>query len=194
MSAFACCFWWFLLGLLLGWLLNWLLQKFMGKNGSSNSGSGGNSYNGSAHASNAYSGSSAGSTSTSGSVGAGTLGAAAAGATAANLMSAGADKALALAAGFRIKGNHDLEIIEGIGPKIAGLFTEHGAGTFDKVMKMSVPEMLAILEKGGPRFKLANPGSWAQQAKLCYENRWAELQTMQDSLSAGVDKSDNSNA
>lgn len=170
MSAFACCFWWFLLGLLLGWLLNWLLQKFMGKDDSGSSGSGGNNYNGSAHASNAYSGSGTAS---------GTL---------------GADKALALAAGFKIKGNDDIEVIEGIGPKIGDLFRENGAGSFDKIMHLSVPAMNAILEKGGSRFKLANPGTWAQQAKLCYENRWTELRDLQDNLTAGINKSDSSNA
>lgn len=189
MSAFACCFWWFLLGLLLGWLLNWLLQKFMGKDDSGSSGSGVNNYNGSAHASNAYSGSGTASGTALGSVGA-----AAASATAAHLMSGGADKALALAAGFKIKGNDDIEVIEGIGPKIGDLFRENGAGSFDKIMHLSVPAMNAILEKGGSRFKLANPGSWAEQAKLCYENRWTELRDLQDNLTAGIDKSDSSNA
>jgi predicted flap endonuclease-1-like 5' DNA nuclease len=175
MSAFACCFWWFLLGLLLGWLLNWLLSKWTRKDDSGSSG--GNNYNVPSHASQALSGAV--------NTGAVNIGA---------VTAIGASVALAAASGFKIKGNHDLEVIEGIGPKIAGLFTEHGAGTFDKVMNLSVPEMLAILEKGGSRFKLANPGSWAEQAKLCYENRWAELQMLQDSLSAGVNKSDSSSA
>jgi hypothetical protein len=171
MSALACCFWWFLAGLLLGWLLNWLLQKFMGKDDSS--GSGGNSYNAPNQASNVYSG------------GAGA-------ANTANVVK-GASVSLAAAAGFKIKGNHDIEIIEGIGPKIGDLFRENDAGTFDKVMNLSVPQMNAILEKGGARFKLANPSTWAEQAKLCYENRWNELQTLQESLSAGIDKSNSSN-
>lgn len=173
MSALACCFWWFLAGLLLGWLLNWLLSKFMGKDDSSGTGSGGsggNSYNASSQASHAYSGSTGG---------------ASVNATVAK----GASIALAAAAGFKIKSNDDIEIIEGIGPKIGDLFRENGAGSFDKVMKLSVADMNAILEKGGSRFKLANPSTWAEQARLCYENRWSELQTLQDKLSAGVDKS-----
>ena len=171
MSAFACCFWWFLLGLLLGWLLNWLLSKWTRKDDS-------------------------GSGSTSGSVSGvvGAVGAAATGATATHLMSGGADKSLALAAGFRIKGNDDLEVIEGIGPKIAGLFKDSGTHTFAQLAALSQAQMHKVLENGGSRFKLANPSTWAQQAQLCHENRWAELQTLQDNLSAGVDKSDNSNA
>jgi predicted flap endonuclease-1-like 5' DNA nuclease len=186
MSALACCFWWFLAGLLLGWLLNWLLSKLMGKDSSGGgSSSGTNTYNASSQASNGYSVGTV-----SGAAGTALAGAAAAGAgTAKALMPGGADVALAAAAGFKLKGANDLEVIEGIGPKIAGLFNENGVTTFAQVSGMSVPAMNAILEKGGSRFKLANPGTWAEQARLCYENRWSELQALQDSLSAGVDKS-----
>jgi predicted flap endonuclease-1-like 5' DNA nuclease len=176
MSAFACCFWWFLLGLLLGWLLNWLLSKWTRKDDSGNSGSG------SAH--------------TSGSMGA--AGAAAAGVaagTANHLMSgSGADVAKAAAAGFKIRGNDDLEIIEGIGPKIAGLFRDSGTRTFAQLAALSLADMHKVLENGGSRFKLANPGSWAQQARLCHENRWSELKTLQDGLDGGVVTSDSHNA
>lgn len=179
MSALACCFWWFLAGLLLGWLLNWLLSKFMGKDSSGGgSSSGSNTYNTSSPTSNAYSS------------GAALAGAAAVGTGAAKAeMSGGADVAKAAAAGFKLKHANDLEIIEGIGPKIAGLFNDNGVTTFAQVCSMSVPSMNAILEKGGSRFKLANPSTWAEQARLCHENRWSELLALQDSLTAGVDKS-----
>jgi predicted flap endonuclease-1-like 5' DNA nuclease len=174
MSALACCFWWFLAGLLLGWLLNWLLSKFMGKDSSGGgSSSGTNSYNATSQASNAYAGMAAG---------------AGAGAATA-VMSGGVDLTKAALAGFKLKHANDLEIIEGIGPKIAGLFNENGVTTFAQVSGLSVTSMNSILEKGGARFKLANPGTWAEQARLCHENRWSELQALQDSLTAGVDKS-----
>jgi hypothetical protein len=51
-----------------------------------------------------------------------------------------------------------------------------------------------VLENGGSRFKLANPGTWAQQARLCHENRWSDLKTLQDALDGGVDTSDSHNA
>jgi len=160
MSSLSCCFWWFLLGLIAGWLLNWLLQRWTRKD---DSGSGTGSASHSTYSSAAKT-------------------------TAPNTLM-GASVAAAAAAGFKIKGNDDLEIIEGIGPKIAELFRDNGVSTFDKVMNMSVSEMQAILEKGGPRFKLANPGTWAEQARLCHENRWTELRALQDHLTAGVDKS-----
>jgi predicted flap endonuclease-1-like 5' DNA nuclease len=197
MSAFACCFWWFLLGLLLGWLLNWLLSKWTRKD---DSGSGGNSYNAPSHASNAYSGSAGGSTS-------GSMGGSANGTTGGSVSSnmgaaglaalaavAGADVAKAAAAGFKIRGNDDLEAVEGIGPKISGLFKDNGVNTFGQLSAMSVAEMNVILEKGGSRFKLANPGTWAKQALLCHENRWVELRALQDDLTAGIDKSAGSTA
>ena len=102
----------------------------------------------------------------------------------------GADITAAALAGFSIKGNDDLPIIEGIGPKISELLKSNGVTTFDKLSRMSVLEISAILDSGGARFKLANPGSWAQQARLCHENRWAELKTLQDELYAGVDTKD----
>ena len=182
MSAFACCFWWFLLGLLLGWLLNWLLSKWTRKDDSGSSGFGGNTYNGAgshvthqapSQASHVYTGG---------------------GSSAAAVVSTGASVALAAAAGFKIRGNDDLEVIEGIGPKIAGLFRESGTHTFAQLAALSQADMHKVLENGGSRFKLANPGSWAQQARLCDENRWIELKTLQDALDGGVASSDSHNA
>jgi predicted flap endonuclease-1-like 5' DNA nuclease len=179
MSAFACCFWWFLLGLLLGWLLNWLLSKWTRKDDSGSSG----------HASGAVGNVRAAAAGVGAAATATTVGAAS------HLMSgSGADVAKAAAAGFKIRGNDDLEIIEGIGPKIAGLFRDSGTRTFAQLAGLSLAEMHKVLENGGSRFKLANPGSWAQQARLCHENRWSELRTLQDALDGGVDTSDSHNA
>jgi predicted flap endonuclease-1-like 5' DNA nuclease len=99
----------------------------------------------------------------------------------------GIDVAAAAAAGVSVKGPDDIIIIEGIGPKIKELFNQNGITTFAQIAGMSVAEMSAILDKGGPRFKLANPGSWAQQAKLAQENRWVEFKKLQDELYAGVE-------
>jgi len=96
------------------------------------------------------------------------------------------DMAAAKAAGITVKGADDLEVIEGIGPKICSLFHAAGFKTFYQVSNMSIPQMSKILDDAGPRFKLANPETWAQQAKLAAHNQWAELKTLQDSLTAGV--------
>jgi len=101
---------------------------------------------------------------------------------------AGINLAAAKAAGFVIKNADDLTVIEGIGPKINDLFKAAGLKTFAQVAKASVPQMRAILDKGGSRYRIANPGTWAQQAALAAGNKWTELKKLQDALSAGLKK------
>jgi predicted flap endonuclease-1-like 5' DNA nuclease len=96
------------------------------------------------------------------------------------------DVAAAKLAGITVKGADDLEVIEGIGPKICGLFHAAGFITFAQVSRLSVAQMSKILDDAGPRFRLANPETWAQQAHLAATNQWAALKTLQDDLTAGV--------
>ena len=98
----------------------------------------------------------------------------------------GIDYAAARAAGYVLTGPENLEIIEGIGPSIAHLLRSSGVGTFAKLAAMTVPSLKAILDKGGPRFRTANPQTWAEQAALAVANRWAELRRLQDALDAGL--------
>lgn len=101
----------------------------------------------------------------------------------------GIDYAAARAAGYLITGPDNLEIIEGIGPSIARLLRGNGINSFSKLASMTVASLLDILQKGGTRFALANPETWAQQAALAAANRWADLRSLQDSLDAGVRRS-----
>jgi predicted flap endonuclease-1-like 5' DNA nuclease len=96
------------------------------------------------------------------------------------------DLVAAKAAGFSVKGADDLQVIEGIGPKICALFHAAGHKTFTQVSKLSIADMAALLDHAGARFKLANPETWAQQAALAAHNQWADLRVLQDSLTAGV--------
>lgn len=98
------------------------------------------------------------------------------------------DLAAAKAAGFAIKKADDLTVIEGIGPKINDLFKENGVQTFAQLAEQTVPQMRAILDKGGARYRIANPSTWAQQAALAAKNQWAALKTLQDELSGGIKK------
>jgi predicted flap endonuclease-1-like 5' DNA nuclease len=95
------------------------------------------------------------------------------------------DVAGAKAAGFHLEGPDDLEIVEGIGPKIAQLLRQHGVTTFVQLASASPAEISAILEKGGPNFRIANPGTWPEQASYCVRNDWAGLRELQDRLTAG---------
>ncbi len=95
------------------------------------------------------------------------------------------DVAAAKAAGFDLKGPDDLEAVEGIGPKIAQLLRQHGIATFIQLASASPAEISAILQRGGPDFRIANPGTWPEQAGYCVRNDWAGLKKLQDRLTAG---------
>jgi len=77
----------------------------------------------------------------------------------------------------------DLEVVIGIGPKIAKLLMNRGITTW-KSLSESVPNYLeAILhEDGGERFRIHNPASWPQQARLLHEGRWDEFRELRDRL------------
>ncbi len=95
------------------------------------------------------------------------------------------DVASARAAGFDMKGPDDLEVVEGIGPKIGQLLRQHGVTTFVQLASASPAEIAAILQRGGPDFRIANPGTWPEQAGHCLRNDWAGLKRLQDRLTAG---------
>lgn len=197
MSAFGCCIWWFVLGILLGWLLNYWLCKCKNKSQGDE-----NKYTPPpAPAPVAKVAETTASVAASAPVKAEkpapvkkaaptkkvTPKKAAAKPKAAPKKVA-IDLAAAKAAGIKIKSADDLTVIEGIGPKINELFKNNGLKTFDQVAGAKVSEMRAILDKGGARFRIANPSTWAKQAKLAATNKWTALKKLQDDLSGGIEK------
>ncbi len=89
--------------------------------------------------------------------------------------------------GFKpqVKGHDNLEIIEGIGPKIAEVFAKEGIATFASLAAATPETLHGILAKAGSRFAMANPGTWPEQAALAAQGRWAELAALQKALNAG---------
>jgi predicted flap endonuclease-1-like 5' DNA nuclease len=79
----------------------------------------------------------------------------------------------------------DLTRIEGIGPKIAGLLNEAGILNYAQLAAAPVDRLVEVLRAAGSRYAMANPGSWPQQAGLAAEEKWEELDALQDQLSAG---------
>ncbi|WP_276388800.1 hypothetical protein [Eudoraea chungangensis] len=69
----------------------------------------------------------------------------------------------------------DLKIVEGIGPKIEGLFHNYDIRTWQELSLTSVKKCQDVLDSGGDRFKVHDPASWPMQAKMCYEGKWKEL-------------------
>ncbi len=77
----------------------------------------------------------------------------------------------------------DLTIIEGIGPKISGWLNEAGITTFAQLAATPPEKIEEILLNAGHR--IANPGTWPEQAALAAAGPWAELNIMQDNLHGG---------
>jgi hypothetical protein len=78
----------------------------------------------------------------------------------------------------------DLTRIEGIGPKISGLLQQAGISTFSDLAETSVGRLQSILSDAGLS-ALADPGSWAEQARLAAEGQWERLATLQEKLKGG---------
>lgn len=94
---------------------------------------------------------------------------------------AGAAKAVY---GKKIK-QDDLTVVEGIGPKISGLFHDHDVKTWKALSECSVEKCQQVLDSGGERYKIHRPGTWPEQAKLAYQGKWEELKKWQDQLDGG---------
>jgi predicted flap endonuclease-1-like 5' DNA nuclease len=95
------------------------------------------------------------------------------------------DLAAARAAGFDIKAEDDLKVVEGIGPKIEQLLHAQGIRTFAQLAQTPVARLQEILDAAGPHYRIADPGTWPEQSLLCARNEWTALKTLQDSLTAG---------
>lgn len=94
---------------------------------------------------------------------------------------AGAAKAVL---GKKIK-QDDLTVVEGIGPKIQGLFHDHGVKTWLALSKCSLEKCKEVLDSGGSRYRMHNPSTWAKQAGFAAQGKWEELKKWQDELDGG---------
>ena len=80
----------------------------------------------------------------------------------------------------------DLTQIEGIGPKISGLFQDAGILTFARLAASRPDELSRILREEDERLaRLADPTTWPQQASLAAAGAWDALEDLQKELTAG---------
>jgi predicted flap endonuclease-1-like 5' DNA nuclease len=77
----------------------------------------------------------------------------------------------------------DLEIIEGIGPKIASVLKQAGVTSFAQLAAMNPDKINEILRAANLR--LADPTSWPEQARLAANGDMTALQSLQDRLKGG---------
>ena len=99
-----------------------------------------------------------------------------------------APKALSSSVAATKGGKDNLEIIEGIGPKIAKVLVDGGISTFALLASAKADDVSAMLKASGGRFSLANPASWAEQAALLRDGKMAEFKALTDALVGGVKK------
>lgn len=74
----------------------------------------------------------------------------------------------------------DLKVVEGIGPKIEGMFKNAGIKTWKALSETSVADCQKVLDGGGTRYQVHDPASWPMQSKMAYEGKWKELLKWQD--------------
>jgi len=76
----------------------------------------------------------------------------------------------------------DLTLIEGIGPKISGVLQSAGISSFASLADTSEERLREIL---AGKIRIANPATWAEQARLAAAGKFDELTALQATLKAG---------
>lgn len=77
----------------------------------------------------------------------------------------------------------DLKVLEGIGPKISELLGGAGILTYRQLAETEVSRLEEILRSAGLR--LADPGTWPEQARLLADGQKKEFRDLIDQLKAG---------
>ena len=79
----------------------------------------------------------------------------------------------------------DIEIIEGIGPKVKQLLNEHAVFSFAQIASMTPAALKDILEKGGDRFRMLPTDTWPKQAVMARDGKMTELESYKKHLING---------
>ena len=103
----------------------------------------------------------------------------------AELDAAWADRLAAASAGGAPVQRDDLKRIEGVGPKIEKMLNDDLIYTWAELAAAPMDRLKGILRKGGDRYKMHDPTSWPDQAKLAAQGRWKELEEFQETLLGG---------
>jgi len=95
-----------------------------------------------------------------------------------------AKQELAVEAELAASAPDKLELIEGIGPSIAGILQAAGIRTFTQLAEADPDQVRDVLKEAGVG-NLADPTSWGVQAALAAEGKFDELAALQNELNAG---------
>jgi predicted flap endonuclease-1-like 5' DNA nuclease len=77
--------------------------------------------------------------------------------------------------------NNNLQVIEGIGPKMESVLKENGIETWAKLADKSKGDLKKMLEKYGSKYALINVTDWPTQAQFASQGKWEELIKFQQS-------------
>lgn len=81
--------------------------------------------------------------------------------------------------------NTNLELIEGIGPKIKEVLFNAGIKDFRSLAITPEYRLKDILSAAGPHFAAHDPSTWNEQAMLASKGQWTELEELKNKLIAG---------
>lgn len=79
----------------------------------------------------------------------------------------------------------NLQIIEGIGPKLESVLKENGIKKWSDLSSRSYGELRAILDKYGGRYAIVDPTTWPKQATLAKKEKWQKLMDFQGDDGSG---------
>jgi predicted flap endonuclease-1-like 5' DNA nuclease len=80
----------------------------------------------------------------------------------------------------------DLTLIEGIGPRIAGVLRDAGIRNFTQLSRTTLGHISSLLEQADPRLlRLADPTTWPEQARLAAAGDAEALAHLQEKLKGG---------
>jgi cell division initiation protein len=79
----------------------------------------------------------------------------------------------------------NLEVIEGIGPKIKEVLNNAGIKDFRSLATTPEYRLRDILTAAGSHFAAHDPSTWNEQALLAENGNWEKLEALKDSLIAG---------
>ncbi len=74
----------------------------------------------------------------------------------------------------------DLTRIKGIGPKTAKAFQQAGISSYRDLAESSIQDISGVLEKAN--YRLLDPSTWIEQARLAADGKWKELDQLQESM------------
>ena len=77
--------------------------------------------------------------------------------------------------------NNNLQVIEGIGPKMESVLNDNGIDTWSKLADKTKQEIKHILDAYGSKYALINVTDWPSQAQLASQGKWEELIKFQQS-------------